>query len=227
MQGDMMLTLAYRPFFQRIKSVPWSGFFILWSVLSMATVWFYQDHFTTRQTVEELLGEQFSPVYIDLIFARIQDITYWTLLCIPFFILVRMTLMALLIHLFFMLTQVWISFKGVFHAIVPAFGFLILRDVSKFILMSGMDVPGDKAGEILRVPLALSAVVSVDAYPVLNKLLNAFNCFEGLWLVWVLLTLAAWTGFKIKKIFFPLLTARILGIVLMWGIGVFYEIYML
>ncbi|WP_400167465.1 hypothetical protein [Fidelibacter multiformis] len=223
----MMLTITYRPFFQRIKSVPWTGFLILWSVLSMATVWFYQDQFTTRQTVEQLLGAQFSPVYIDLIYARIQDITYWTLLCIPCFILIRMTLMALLIHLFFILTQVWIPFKRVFHAIVPAFGFLILRDVSKFIPLSGMDTLDDKAGEVLKVPLALSAVVSVDSYPTLNKLLNAFNCFEGVWLLWVVLTLAVWTGLNMRKILFPLLTARILGIVLMWGLGVFYEIYML
>ncbi len=222
-----MFMIAYQSFFKRMKSVPWSGFLILWSVLSMAFVWIYQDHFTTRQTVEQLLGEQFSPVYIDLIFARVRDITYWTLLFIPFFILIRITLMALLVHLFFMIMQIWIPFKKVFHAMLPAFGILILRDFSKLIPLFNPFTAGDMPPEVLTVPLSLGSIVSINRYPMLNKLLNAFNCFEGLWLIWVVLTLTAWTGLKIRKIVFPLLTARLLGVILMWGLGVFYEIYML
>lgn len=222
-----MIQFSCRTFILKLKYVHWTGFLLLWGLLSMVMVWFYQEHFTTRHAVEELLGEQFSPVYIDLYLARIRDMTYGALLILPLIILVRITLMALLVHLLFLLRQHMISFKKVFQGLTPAFGILLLKDLSKLIPLCVKDAGPGITQEVLNIPLSLSSIFSFSSYPVLSRLLNAVNLFEVLWVIAVGAILSVWNGMDMKRSLWPLIIARWCSIVLLWGMGVFYEIYML
>ncbi|MDD3807696.1 MAG: hypothetical protein PHE86_06670 [Candidatus Marinimicrobia bacterium] len=221
-----MVLSVYRNALKNLQTVHWSVFWGLWSLLSMITLWFYQDHFTTRETVEQFLGDQFSPVYIDLIFARIQDMTYISILLIPLLILCRTLFMALILHLFFLLWQLEIPFKKVFYVIMTVFGMMVLKDISKIFPLFLENSSSNITNNILIVPLSLSSAFSFSFHPMLNRLLNAINIFEGMWMILVAFIITIWTGIKVKKIIGPLILARWLSIVLLWGLGIFYEIFM-
>lgn len=210
-----------------LKSSHWFWFIILWSFLQIFLIWYYQTYILSYDSLQKTLGNQLSPVQTDLYFAILQEVTYKVYFLLPVMILIRVLIMALIIHLFLLLTNHYTSLKTIIWVTSLVFGVFIIRDIVQIAVVSGIDNSDPDLLNNIHIPLSLMSLPGLNVNPVLIRLFNQINLFEIFWFGFALLFLWKLTHYSLDKLWLPVLSARIFIIICLWGLGVFYEIYVL
>ncbi len=216
---------GFKKIISDLQSVPGFWFVLLWSVVEICLIWFYQNTVTTRESAEQVLGQELSPVQIDLYLSVIREISYTFYLALPLILLVRIFLISLLLHLFLILNRIRMSIKQIFHINCVAFLAVVLKDVAKH--LSVFLSQDNQTQEVLKTPFSLAFLLQSTEYTYLHRLLNEINLFEVFWMVIVIVLLRQWRTLTLKQTLVPVLGTRWLAVVFLWGAGVFYEIYFL
>ncbi len=222
-----MSMILMKKFAENLKRCHWGWFIILWSFLQIFMIWYHQTFILTYDSLEETLGNRFSPVQIDLYFTILQDVTYKIYFLLPVMILMRAVIMALIIHLFLLLRNQYTSLKTLIWVTSLNFGIFVVRDIVQIVMASRADMTASNGVDRIYMPLSLMSVPGLNVNQGFIRLFNQINLFEIIWFCFSIFFISALTQKNPGKICFPILSARVFVIICLWGLGVFYEIYML
>jgi len=213
--------------FESLKSCHWGWFILLWSFIQIFLIWFNQTYNMSYENLEQTLGNQFSPVQIDLYLAILQEVTFKVYFLLPALIFFRISVMTLIVHLFLLLSNRYISFNTLLWVSSLIFSVFIIRDIVQMTAVSGNGSADQNFAQGFYMPLSLLSVLRFNVNPVFHRLLNQMNLFEILWIGLTIFVLSKVSQYSPGKLLIPFFSARVFSIICLWGLGVFYEIYVL
>lgn len=171
--------------------------FTLLITIDITLLFIMNNYILTRETYGAIYGEQLEITTIDNIYIMAKKLSIWGYVFLPFLILLRVTIVSLLIQLFFMLRLKEISFKKLFRIILVGYGILVLSSIMQLVSFWITPLEDFSSESLTIVPLSITHLVSAENISdVYRGILNQINIFELLWIFLIALGLGIISGMK-------------------------------
>lgn len=171
--------------------------FTLLITIDITLLFIMNNYILTREAYGAIYREHLEITTIDNIYVMAKKLSIWGYVFLPLLILLRVTIVSLIIQLFFMLRLKEISFKKLFRIILIGYGILVLSSIIQLISLWITPLEDFSSESLALVPLSITNLLSTENISeVYRGLLNQINVFEILWIFIIALGLRIISGMK-------------------------------
>jgi hypothetical protein len=198
--------------------------FIFLAIINFLIAFLASQFIFTKDFYYTIFSDQIELTRIDKYVDLVDRFSFWSLLLLPLFLLIRYAVVAFILQIPLLLRYIEISFKYLFRWVMLASMALTLGQVVNFLNIYYTSVEHISATLFKIQPLSLATIISPEEYASnAIVILNQFNLFDVLWGAVLYLGLLK-TG-KIKKIdaFLLILSVWIFLLVVQWAVLFFLE----
>jgi hypothetical protein len=160
------------------------GLFAVLALLTLTTAWFINERVFTREVVHQLLDSRLDASRVDAQFDLLRQVELWGYLTSPLLLLLRLTLVALTVQLFLLLSED-VPFRAVFRATAYAQLAICAAGVARAIYLFVLPSAEISRGTLSVIPGSLASVLMYpeDFQRPLYGVLSLMNLFELAWCV--------------------------------------------
>ena len=170
--------------------------YVIITIISLVISYATQKFIMTQELYYYLFSGQMEEYRIDDFVNLVREYQIWGYLAIPLLVWLRITIVAFLIQLPFMLKFVEIPFKYFFRIIAIAYFVLLSADIIRFFVLYYQPFDQITINALNSIPFSLTAFIDKESYSqLIMASLNHINLFEFIWCIIVYYGLA-----KIVKI---------------------------
>ena len=198
--------------------------FIFLAIINFLIAFLASQFIFTKDFYYTIFSDQIELTRIDKYVDLVDRFSFWSLLLLPLFLLIRYAAVAFILQIPLLLRYIEISFKYLFRWVMLASMALTLGQVVKFLNIYYTSVEHISATLFKIQPLSLATIISPEEYASnAIVILNQFNLFDVLWGAILYLGLLK-TG-KIKKMdaFLLILYVWTFLLVVQWAVLFFLE----